>query len=355
MQSLSRRNALRTAAAAAAGAAFTPAGWLRAAVPEPQKITAELIAAAQREGKVSFYTSVDLPVAEKVAKAFEARFPNIAVRVERAGAERNFQRIAQEYASRIYACDVTQSSDGAHFIAWKQDGLLEAYLPEEVARHYPPQHRDIDGMFASWRIHLSVIAYNSKLVKAEDAPNSFADLLDPKWMGKLVKAHPGYSGTIMTATQQMVATLGWGFFEKLAKQKVMQVQSAADPPKKVAAGERAVQIDGADYTILQFHEKGEPVEIVYAVEGTPLISGPAGIMKRAPNPNAARLFYSWAMGIECQQLIVDAAWLRSVHAGVSERRGRKSLAEIKVMKEDPAAVAAHGDAIKAKYSAIFGV
>ena len=355
MQSLSRRDALRAAAAAAAGAAFSPAGWVRAAAPEPQKITAELIAAAQREGKVSFYTSVDLPVAEKVAKAFEARFPNIAVRVERSGAERNFQRIAQEYASRIYACDVTQSSDGANFISWKQDGLLEAYLPEEVAQHYPPQHRDIDGMFASWRIHLSVIAYNSKLVKAEDAPNSFADLLDRKWMGKLVKAHPGYSGTIMTATQQMVATLGWGFFETLAKQKVMQVQSAADPPKKVAAGERAVQIDGADYTILQLHEKGEPVEVVYAAEGTPLISGPAGIMKRAPNPSAARLFYSWAMGIECQQLIVDAAWLRSAHAGVSERPGRKSLAEIKVMKEDPAAVAAQGDAIKARYSAIFGV
>ena len=355
MQSPSRRDALRTAAAAAAGAALVPAGWVRAAAPEPQAITAELIAAAQKEGKVSFYTSVDLPVAEKVAKAFEARFPDIAVRVERSGAERNFQRIAQEYASAIYACDITQSSDAAHFIAWKRDGLLQAYLPEEVAKHYPPQHRDIDGMFASWRIHLSVIAYNSKLVKAEDAPNSFADLLDPKWMGKLVKGHPGYSGTIMTATQQMVATLGWGFFEKLAKQKVMQVQSAADPPKKVAAGERAVEIDGADYTILQLHEKGEPVEVVYAAEGTPLISGPAGIMKRAPNPNAARLFYSWAMGIECQQLLVDAAWLRSAHAGVSERKDRKSLAEIKLMHEDPAAVAAQSDAIKARYSAIFGV
>jgi len=135
----------------------------------------------------------------------------------------------------------------------------------------------------------------------------------------------------------------------------MQVQSAADPPKKVAAGERAVQIDGADYTILQLHENGEPVEIVYAAEGTPLISGPAGIMKAAPNPNAARLFYSWAMGIECQQLLRDAAWLRSAHAGVSERSGRKALAEIKVMKEDPEAVAAQGDAIKARYSAIFGV
>ena len=84
----------------------------------------------------------------------------------------------------------------------------------------------------------------------------------------------------------MVTTLGWGYFEKLTKQKVMQLQSAADPPKKVAAGERAIQVDGADYTILQLQEKGEPVEIVYADEGTPLISGPAAIMPEAPNPNA---------------------------------------------------------------------
>ena len=356
MQSLSRRNAIQgVAATALASTVLQPARQVRAAAPEPQKITTELITAARKEGKVSFYTSVELPVAERVAKAFQAKFPGISVRVERSGAERNFQRIAQEYASKIYACDITQSSDAAHFISCKRDGLLESYLPEEVARHYPPQHKDADGMFASWRIDLSVIAYNTKLVGAQEAPRSFADLLDAKWVGKLVKAHPGYSGTIMTATQQMVATLGWGYFEKLAKQRVMQLQSAADPPKKVAAGERAVQVDGADYTILQFQEKGEPVEIVYASEGTPLISGPAAIMTRAPNPNAARLFYSWAMSLECQQLNSDTAGLRSAHALVAERKGRKPLAEIKVMKEDPAAVAALSDQIKAKYTAIFGV
>jgi iron(III) transport system substrate-binding protein len=356
MQSLSRRDIVRGAAAAAVSStALPPARQVWAATPEPQKITPELVAAARKEGKVSFYTSVELPVAEKVAKAFETKFPDISVRVERSGAERNFQRIAQEYASKIYACDITQSSDAAHFISWKRDGLLAHYLTEEVAKHYPAQHKDADGMFASWRIYLSVIAYNTKLVKVEEAPKGFADLLDARWVGKLVKAHPGYSGTIMTATQQMVATLGWGYFEKLAKQKVMQLQSAADPPKKVAAGERAIQVDGADYTILQLQEKGEPVEIVYASEGTPLISGPAAIMARAPNPNAARLFYSWAMSIECQQMNSDTAGLRSAHALVGERKGRKPLSEIKVMKEDPAAVEAQSDHIKAKYTAIFGV
>ncbi len=58
--------------------------------------------------------------------------------------------------------------------------------------------------------------------------------------GKIVKAHPGYSGTILTATYQTARDVGWDYYEKLAKQRVMQVQSASDPPKKLALGERAI-------------------------------------------------------------------------------------------------------------------
>jgi iron(III) transport system substrate-binding protein len=136
------------------------------------------------------------------------------------------------------------------------------------------------------RIYLSVIAYNSKLVAAADVPTSFADLLDAKWSGKLVKGHPGYSGTIMTATHQMARDLGWDYFEKLARQKVMQVQSSVDPPKKIALGERAVMVDGGDYNVFVHKQQGAPVEIVYAAEGSPTVSSPNAIFAGAVNPNA---------------------------------------------------------------------
>src|SRR4029077_19292087 len=98
------------------------------------------------------------------------------------------------------------------------------FMPEDVAQHYPAEHKDPDGMSASFRVTLSGIAYNTNLVKAADAPKSFTDLLDPKWMGKIVKAHPGYSGTALRATFQVLRALGWEYFEKLARQRVMQVQ-----------------------------------------------------------------------------------------------------------------------------------
>jgi hypothetical protein len=102
----------------------------------------------------------------------------------------------------------------------------------------------------------------------------------------MVKGHPAYSGTIMTATFQMVRELGWEYMEKLAKQRVMQVQSSTDPPKKLSLGERAVMADGNEYGIVLLKEAGQPVEPVYPAEGTPTISGrPASSRRRSiPTP-----------------------------------------------------------------------
>jgi iron(III) transport system substrate-binding protein len=349
---ISRRDVLAGASALATSSLFAS---VASSAPPASAVTPQLIETANKEGKVVYYTSIDLPVAERIAKAFEAKYPGIAVRVERTGAERVFQRIGQEYASRIHAVDVVNSSDAAHFIVWKREGMLEPYVPEDVARYYPDEHKDADGMFASFRAWLCVMGCNTTMVPAMEAPKSYADLLDPKWMGKIVKAHPGYSGTIMTATYQMVRDLGWGFFEKLAKQKVMQVQSSADPPKKLALGERAVMADGNEYNMFIEKEKGTPVEIIYASEGSPLIVGPNGLFKYAPNPNAARLFQSFCFSPEAQQLCIDVAGLRSLHPKVKEKPGRRPFGEIKKMKDDPAAVEKMSEEIKARYSRIFGV
>jgi iron(III) transport system substrate-binding protein len=352
-RNLSKRDVLKAATALTAGAVF--AEPLKAAAPAPTAIDTALIEAAKKEGKVVYYTSIDLPVSERLAKAFEAKFPGIAVRVERTGAERLFQRIGQEYASNIHAVDVVNSSDAAHFIVWKRDGLLAPFVPDDVAKHYPAERTDPDGMFAGFRASLNLIGYNTDLVKAQDAPKSFADLLDPKWAGKMVKAHPGYSGSIMTATFEMSRDLGWDYFDKLARQRVMQVQSATDPSKKLALGERAVMVDGNEHNTIQIKESGGPVEIVYPPEGTPLAVGPNGVFRAAPNPNAARLFQCFCFTAECQQLVADFGALRSFHPHVKEKTGRKPFREIKTMKEDAAAVEKMSEDIKARYARIFGV
>jgi iron(III) transport system substrate-binding protein len=348
---LSRRTVLKGSTAFAAPSLFPK--LLKAAAPDPTAVSPALIEAARKEDVVAFYTAMEIPVAETLRKAFEAKYPGIVVQVKRSGAERVFQRIGKEEEIHLYQVDVVCSTDASHFISWKRDGLLAPYLPEDVARHFPPEQVDPDGMYASTFAVLSPI-YNTNLVKREDAPESFVDLLDLKWKGKIVKGRPEYSGTILTATFEIARDLGWSYFEKLAEQNVVQVQSALDPPKSLALGESAVQADGVVSTLLLLKEQGAPVEPVYPTEGTPLITAPSGIFQSAPHPNAARLFQSFLFSLEAQQLLVDASGLCSFHALVKDRPARASLPAIKLMKSDPAAVEAQREEIKIRYSKIFG-
>jgi iron(III) transport system substrate-binding protein len=340
----------RAAIAAALLLAALPA---RAEPPVPTPVTPELVAAAQKEGRVVFYTSIELRLAEKLGQAFEAAYPGIAVQVERSGAERIFQRVAQEEESNVHAADVVESSDIGHALAWKRAGLLAPFVPADVAR-WPADARDPDGFFAADRATLSVIGYNTRLVKPADAPKSFAGLLDPKWAGKIVKAHPGYSGTIMTATFEQSQALGWGYFQRLAQQKVMQVQSATDPPKKLALGERPIMADGSEYVMFDLQAAGNPVAIVYPAEGTPLIVGSAAVMKAAPHPDAARLFVSFLFSRNGQQMMSDVGGVRSFHPDVKEKPGRTPLAALKLLKADPLAQERANEEVKKKYAEYFG-
>ncbi len=347
----SRRDILKAAAALP----LVYASPLCAASPPAQAVTPALIAAATKEGQLTWYTSADLQLAEKVGKAFEQKFPGIRARVERAGGERIFARVAQEYASGLHIADAVSTGDAAQFLAWKRQRLLAPYVPEDVARHIAAEHRDPDGLYATVRSSLCVMAYNTDLVKREEAPRSFADLLDPKWKGKIVKAHPSYSGTIMTSTYQMVRELGWSYLEKLAQQQVLQIQSATDTPKKIVLGERPVMADGNESNVLLLKESRKPIEVVYATEGSPSIVQPSAVFVSAPHPNAARLFQNYLFSAEAQELFVNEGALRSVHALVKDKPGRTPLSAIKVWKDDPAAVETQGEELKRHYAQFFHV
>lgn len=326
---------------------------LAAGAAQAQATTPAMLAAAETEGKVVWYTAVDVKVAEAVAQAFRAAYPKIAIEVERSGSERVFQRVDQENKANIRNADVVNSSDASHFVLWKQQRMLAQHTPPDVAR-FPLRYRDIEGYYATWRAHLSVMGYNTSLVPESEAPKSLADLLDPKWKNRIVKAHPGYSGTIMTATYALTKAIGWDYFEKLAKQGVMQVQSSTAPPKSIASGERMVMADGNEYNMFILMAAGNPVRIIYPTEGSPFINSPSAILAKAPHPNAARVLQNFLFTAKVQQLLVDVGGLRSVHPGVKEPAGRTPLSKIKVLPDDAAGMLPQIEAIKTRYTGLFG-
>ncbi|HZL41422.1 MAG TPA: hypothetical protein VFC45_14220, partial [Pseudolabrys sp.] len=127
---ISRRDILKSGAALGAITLF--AQPLKAAAPAPAAVTPALIEAARKEAKVSFYTAIELNTAQRLANAFEAKYPGIAVRIERSGAERVYQRIAQEQSSNIHAVDVVSSTDTSHFLDWTAKNWVEPYLTDGV-------------------------------------------------------------------------------------------------------------------------------------------------------------------------------------------------------------------------------
>src|SRR5204863_9488389 len=120
--------------------------------------------------------------------------------------------------------------------------------------------------------------------------------------------------------------------------------------KMTAVSDGAVQAGVNEYHLLQVREACQPVEPLYASEGTPLIVGPNGIFKNAPNPDAARLFQSYCFTAECQQVVIDVGGVRSVNPQAKEKPDHRPLKDIKTLKDDPEGVEKHGEEIRMRYT-----
>jgi iron(III) transport system substrate-binding protein len=309
--------------------------------------------AAKKEGKVVWYTSLALTSAEKVAKLFEAAYPGIKVDVHRTGSQRILQRVMQELGAGIKNADVVHTSDAGHFVLLKSKQLLARHTPPGVEK-FPAGFKDADGYYYGLRATVNAIAYNTKTVSAAEAPKTWKDLLDGRWKGKLVTAHPGYSGVIATHVLALVNLHGWDYFKQLAQNRVMIVQSAVDPAGVVASGERAVAVNGGDYTFYQSKKKGNPIEIVYPKEGVPLVVSPTAITSFAPHPNAARLFTDFTFSREIQQVLADSEGLYTGHPDVKYPADKPKLSELKPLTVDPDELEKRDDEIKKRFVEFFG-
>ena len=311
------------------------------------------VEAAKKEGKVVWYTSLALPSAEKVAKLFEAAYPGIKVEVHRTGSQRILQRVMQELQANLKLVDVIHTSDAGHFVLLKEKKLLMKYTPAGVDP-FPAGFKDRDGYYYGLRATVNVIAYNTKLVSAGEVPKGWKDLLDPKWKGKLVTAHPGYSGVIATHVLALVHLHGWDYFKQLAQNKLMLVQSAVDPAGVVASGERLVAANGGDYYYYQMKKKGNPIEVVYPKEGVPLVVSPTAIASFAPHPNAAKLFTDFTFSRELQQVMADSEGLYTGHPEVKYPSDKPKLSELKLLTVEPEELEKRNEEIKNRFIEFFG-
>ena len=259
-----------------------------------------LIAGAQAEGELSFYTSLPVLPTTEITEAFEAKYA-IPVTMYRAESTQILQRAVNEARAGRHVVDVVETA-AAEVEAMEREQLLRA-VDFPVFEHMADGAAAAGRAWVASRLTLFVVAYNTNLISPGDVPQNFQDLLDPKWNGMIgieaenanwlmeVSAALGRDETIelfneITETNNMSARRGHTLLVNL-----------------VASGEIPIGINAYHEHVEQARERGAPVDYVFM---PPVIAMPLVVatLRDAPHPHAAILFMDFLFN-EGQQLIAN--------------------------------------------------
>lgn len=288
--------------------------------------------AARKEGTLTWYVAqVDSETAEKMGKAFSARYPGVKVAVIRTTGQVAYERLSQDLKNNVPQCDVFSATDIGHMPALKARNALANYVPPNAA-HVSAAFAGLgeDGWYYPTTSTLMLIIANTQRVKPEDIPKNWTDLLDPRWKGRVAFGHPGFSGYVGVWTVQMRKTYGWSYFEKLAKNNPRIGRSGNDPISLLNAGECLVGLGPLSTTLLSA-DKGNPLAVIYPTDGSVICVGPSAVMASAPHPNAARLFANWLLSKEFAEICVEAR-IDPARGDVPPKDGAKPLSEVKLLR-----------------------
>lgn len=248
----------------------------------------DLVAAAKKEGRVVVYGSLEADVFDVIGKIFEGQY-GIRTEYFRAASNLVTDRVLTESRAGRPQYDVVLTNRSP-MLVMKKEGVFARYVSPSY-EGYTASTRDRDGILSpSYRMVVVSILYNTRLVKAEDAPKSLNDLLDPKWKGKIAMPDPTVHTTTavwLSNLQSIMGTQFRPFAERLAGQVVL-LESFLPVVNRVIAGEFPLGITYVKY-VYSFGVDGAPLDYVRL---NPILAEAhhIAVSAKAPHPNAARVF-----------------------------------------------------------------
>ncbi|MGH7845681.1 MAG: ABC transporter substrate-binding protein [Candidatus Binatia bacterium] len=263
--------------------------------------TAKLIEGAKKEGSVMWYTSTSIEDAKALFEAFNKKYPFINTEFFRAGSARLFNRILNESRAGKVLFDLV-AVRGLETHQLVKSGFLQPYTSPEAAA-YPPGFKDPKGYWVDYFDAYNVIGYNTKLVRKDQAPKAWEDLLEPKWKGQIALDEEMYSW-YGAMTQKWGREKAQRFMKGLAKQDVQLRSGQTLIAQMMAAGEFPIAMVLA-HRIEKMKEQGAPVEWVTTLDPITVSLHPIGIATKAPHVNAAKLFIDFLLSKEGQQLVLS--------------------------------------------------
>jgi iron(III) transport system substrate-binding protein len=258
---------------------------------------ARLVEAAKKEGEVTVYYIY--PNLDILAAAFTKKY-DIKVKLWRSSSEGILQRVVSEARGNRFDVDIVQNSAQENE-ALHREKLLQAvkspYLKDLVPAA-SPAHKDWVGT----KINVFILAYNTNKIKKEDLPKSYQDFLDPRWKGRLgIEANNHH--WFATLTNAMGEQQALKLFDNIVSANGISVRKGHSLlTQLVASGEVPLSLTVYDWNIGPLKQKGAPID-GFVLQPTIAQFDTMAVPKRAPNPNAALLFYDFVLSDEGQKLI----------------------------------------------------
>lgn len=255
---------------------------------ERQKRLAE---GAKKEGVVSIYTSMPLDDMAALTSAFEAKY-GVKAKVWRSGSEKILQRGLLEAKANRFEVDVFETNSPEMEVLSREKVLISANSPflNELIPQAIPSHKE----WIATRLNIFTCAYNTKLVKKEELPKTYQDLLDPKWKGKL-SVEADDSDWLAETVMKMGEEKGIALFKEIARKNAVSVRKGHTLLSNlVASGEVPMALTVYNYKIEQMKNSGAPVDW-FALDPTIARPNANGVARNAPHPHAALLFQDFEL------------------------------------------------------------
>lgn len=337
--------AARLALALLAFAAATPAARAAGFTPDPVDL-----AAAKREGTVSWYTSMPLKTAQRVANLFTEETA-IKVQLFRSGGSATLRRFMQEADAGRVIADLLSISDPAAMGALKKRGLIVPFRPRHFEK-LPDLAKDPDGHYVAQRLNALGIIVRSDLVAAADVPRSWTALTDPRYRGKLVMPDPSFTANQLQVVAMLSRKYGWEFYQKLKTNEVMIVQGHQQVSDALTRGERPIAAEGSDSYAWNDRKDGHKILTVFPSDGAFLVPSPSAVVKGAPHPNAAKALAEFLLSDSVQKMLPDEG-IYAARSDIPPPPGNPPLAELTFIPIDFDHVEAEAAAIKQRFAEIF--
>ena len=308
------------------------------------------MAAAKKEGTVSWYTSTPIETAQRLAKVFEGE-TGIKVQLFRSGGEAVLRRFFQELDAKKIVADAVTVSDPTAVEELIRRQALVAFKPKNFEK-VPDAFKNKDGYAVAQRLNLLGIVVRSDLVSDRDRPKDWPDLTQPKYKGKMVMPDPSFTANQLMVVGMLAQKYGWDFYKKLKANETMIVQGHQQVSDTLKRGERPLAAEGSDAYAYDDRKSGHKVDMIFPTTGAFGVPAPTMIIKGSPSPNAAKALAEFMISDTAQSMLAEDGSYAS-RSDIKPPAGSRPLSQIKFIPIDYVYIEKEKQNIKQRFNEIY--